>query len=232
MTVGRTSAAPELSQRDTFAAWDDAIVASGLPVWTGDPAKPKPRLAFGAPLSVGMVAEAELIDVVLTERLPAWQVREGLAPRIPAGWTLEDLADVWLGGPPLAGRVVAADYRVTLGGPVNGAQVEAAASGPARCARDPAGPRQGRRHRPLRPAAAPGGCPGRDGGSARRPSGSGPDSTRNSARAGRRRSSSRSRTSSASPSRSTRSSVNGSCSPTSRADGRSGCRGVVLRRRR
>ena len=128
LTVGRTSDAPELSQRDTFAAWDEAIVASVLPVWTGDPSKPKPRLAFGAPLSVGMVAERELIDVVLTERLPAWQVRAALLPRLPGGWTLEDLADVWLGGPALAGRVVAADYRVTLGGPVTGAQVAAAAA--------------------------------------------------------------------------------------------------------
>ena len=128
MTVGRTSEAPDLSQRDTFVAWDEAIAAAGLPVWTGDPAKPKPRLAFGAPLSVGMVAEAELIDVVLTERLPAWQVREALVPLLPTGWTLEDLTDVWLGGPPLAGRVVAADYRVTLEGLANGALVEAAAA--------------------------------------------------------------------------------------------------------
>ena len=128
MTVGRTANAPELSQRDTFAAWDEAIVAAGLPVWTGDPAKPKPRLAFGAPLSVGMVAEAELIDVVLTERHPAWQVRTALGPHVPAGWSLEDLTDVWLGGPPLAGRVVAADYRVMLGGPATAAQVEEAAA--------------------------------------------------------------------------------------------------------
>jgi radical SAM-linked protein len=128
MTVGRTSDAPGLSQRETFTAWDEAIAAAGLPVWVGDPAKPKPRLAFGAPLSVGQVAEAELIDVVLTERLPAWQVRSSLAPHVPHGWTLDDLADVWLGGPPLAGRVVAADYRVTLGGPATGAQVDEAAA--------------------------------------------------------------------------------------------------------
>lgn len=116
MTVSRTSDAPELSQRDTVGAWDVAIVAAGLPVWTGDPAKPKPRISFGAPLSVGMAAEAELIDVVLTERWPAWQIREALVPFVPDGWAIVDLADVWLGGPPLAGRVVAADYRVTLEG--------------------------------------------------------------------------------------------------------------------
>ena len=126
MTVGRTSEAPDLSQRDTFVAWDEAIAAAGLPVWTGDPAKPKPRLAFGAPLSVGMVAEAELIDVVLTERWPAWRTREALTPHLPPGWRLVDLHDVWLAGPPLAGRVVAADYRVLLDGDASDQPLEEA----------------------------------------------------------------------------------------------------------
>ncbi len=128
MTVSRTLDAPELSQRDTLAAWDRTVVASGLPVVGGDVAKPKPRVAFGAPLSVGMAAEAELIDVVLTDRLPAWQVRAALQPNLPDGWSLEDLTDVWLGGPPLAGRVVAADYRVTLAGAAAGPTVADAAA--------------------------------------------------------------------------------------------------------
>jgi radical SAM-linked protein len=93
----------------------------------GDPAKPKPRVVFGAPLTVGMAAERELIEVVLAERLPAWQVREALAGRLPDGWSLVDLADVWLGGPALAGRVAAADYRVVLSGLSDAAALERAA---------------------------------------------------------------------------------------------------------
>ena len=119
---------PELSQRDTSTAWEAAVVASGLPVAVGDAAKPKPRLAFGAPLPVGMAAEAELIDVVLTERLAAWRVREALDAPPPGGLDAGRLADVWLGGPPLAGRVVAADYRVTLGGTSDAAALEVAAT--------------------------------------------------------------------------------------------------------
>ena len=33
---------------------------------------------------------------------------------LPDGWSLVDLYDVWPAGPPLAGRVVAADYRIVL----------------------------------------------------------------------------------------------------------------------
>ena len=127
LTLRRDADAPPLSQRELFAAWEDGIVASGLPVAAGDAAKAKPRVAFGAPLSVGMEAEGELVDVVLVERLPAWHVRAALGPNLPAGWSLVDLTDVWLGGPPLAGRVVAADYRVTLSGAATGPEVEAAA---------------------------------------------------------------------------------------------------------
>jgi hypothetical protein len=61
-----------------------------------------------------MAAQGELIDLVITERWPAWRLREALASVVPAGWRLVEAHDVWLAGPPLAGRVAAADYRVTL----------------------------------------------------------------------------------------------------------------------
>ena len=128
LTVRRSADAPALSQRDVFAAWDAAVALSGLPFVVGDPAKPKARVVFGAPLTVGMAAEGELLEIVLTERLPAWQVRESLVPLVPAGWSLVDLADVWLGGPALAGRVAAADYRIVLGGAPGGADAAVASA--------------------------------------------------------------------------------------------------------
>ena len=63
-----------------------------------------------------MTADGELIDLLLAERWPRWRVREALEHHVPAGWRLIDLADVWLGGPALAGLVAAADYRITLDG--------------------------------------------------------------------------------------------------------------------
>ena len=114
--VARAADAPEQPQRDLADAWVVAIEAAGLPVARTEGARPRPRIAFGAPLPVGMAAEAELIDVVMTERWPAWRVRDVLADHLPAGWHLVELGDVWLAGPPLAGRVAAADYRAVLVG--------------------------------------------------------------------------------------------------------------------
>lgn len=88
----------------------------------------RPRISFGAPLPLGMAAEGELIDVVLVERWPTWRVRETLAGHLPAGWRLIDLFDVWLAGPPLAGRVAAADYRITLAAGLDASGLERAAA--------------------------------------------------------------------------------------------------------
>ena len=93
-----------------------AIDEAGLPLAWTEGARSRPRIAFGAPLPVGMSANAELIDVVTTDRWPAWQVRDALAGHVPPGWRLVDVEDVWLAGPPLAGRVAAADYRLELAG--------------------------------------------------------------------------------------------------------------------
>ena len=70
------------------------------------------RIAFGAPIPATLEVERELADILLTEFVPTWRVREGLAGHLPDGWRLVDLYDVWLGSPALAGQVAAADYRI------------------------------------------------------------------------------------------------------------------------
>lgn len=118
----------EATQRDVATAWTLALEAAGLPLAAVGGQRGRSRIAFGAPLPVGMAAERELIDVVLTERWPAWRLRESLTPHLPDGWRLIDAYDVWLGGPPLGGRVAAADYRIELTGVGDGAALQRAAA--------------------------------------------------------------------------------------------------------
>lgn len=115
LVVGRSADVAGQTQRDVAEAWEAAIAAAGLPLARASDVRARPRISFGAPLPVGMAANGELIDVVLTERWPAWRVREALVPHVPSGWRLSELHDVWLAGPPLAGRVAAADHRIVLG---------------------------------------------------------------------------------------------------------------------
>ena len=107
--------------------WEVAVEATGLPLHR--PAgRARTRVAFGAPLQLGIAAERELAELFLTERVSLWRMREAIAGRLPEGWSLVDLYDVWVGGPPLAGRVSAADYRIELVGNGELHEIVAAAS--------------------------------------------------------------------------------------------------------
>jgi radical SAM-linked protein len=113
LVLARAADAPRLAGRELSDAWETVLESTGLPIH--HPAgRARGRVAFGAPLPVGIAAEREPADVFLAERVPVWRVRAALDGRLPAGWRLVDLFDVWVGGPPLAGRVVGADYRIEL----------------------------------------------------------------------------------------------------------------------
>jgi radical SAM-linked protein len=99
------------TQRELVDGWEAAIVAAGIPLVA---AGKRPRLAFAAPLPIGVAAEHELADLLLAEARPVYEVRERLARTLPAGYALVDLYDVWVGEPSLAAAVAAADYRITL----------------------------------------------------------------------------------------------------------------------
>ena len=58
--------------------WESALLASGLPVVIADSGRP--RFALAAQLPAGASGRAELADTWLTERWPAWRVREALVP--------------------------------------------------------------------------------------------------------------------------------------------------------
>jgi radical SAM-linked protein len=127
LVLARAADAPELGSREAVDEWERALEASGLPLFRA-PGRARPRIAFGAPIPARMELEHELADVVLTEFVPAWRVRDGLQEHLPTGWRLVDVQDVWLGSPPLAGQVAAADYRVQ----VTGADASALAAAAAR----------------------------------------------------------------------------------------------------
>jgi hypothetical protein len=120
----RLAEAPPLQQKELLAAWQDGLAACGLPFVPPD----RPRLAFAAALPVGMPAERELVDVLLSERRPIDEVRGAIISALPVAHELLTLHDVWLGEPPLAGQAAAADYRIELDGTPDAAALAVAAA--------------------------------------------------------------------------------------------------------
>lgn len=105
-----------LSHLDAVKAWERAFRRGSIPIATTEGLHPRPRLIFAAPLQLGMLAERELADLYLSERLTLPDFRDRLFRALPPGYGVVDLHDVWLGAPALAPQLVAADYRATLVG--------------------------------------------------------------------------------------------------------------------
>ena len=113
--LARGTLEPDAGQREQLAAWEQALTDSGLPVAGLAAAPPRPRFAVAAPLSASIPGEAELVDVWLVERAPAWRVREALGASMPPAHRLIEAYDVWPGSPALPGLVAASVYRAEAG---------------------------------------------------------------------------------------------------------------------
>ena len=109
------------------AAWSAALGSTRLPVAYSLGKTSRPRLTFASALPAGMSGEAELADLVLTERLTLAEVRSGLDGHLPESHHLVDLHDVWLGAPSLTAQLAAADYRVDIDGATQAELVDAGA---------------------------------------------------------------------------------------------------------
>jgi len=114
LVFARDEEARYLSHLDAVRLWERAFRRGDIPVATSEGFSPRSRLVFAAPLQLGMLAEHELADLFLAERLTARDLRDRLAAGMPRGYRVVDLYDVWAGAPALAPQLAAADYRLTL----------------------------------------------------------------------------------------------------------------------
>jgi radical SAM-linked protein len=114
LIFARDEAARYLSHLDAVHLWERAFRRGQIPLATSEGFNPRPKLVFAAPLQLGMLAEHDLADLFLSERLTASDLRRRLAAGMPSGYRVVDLHDVWVGAPALAPQLAAADYRVNL----------------------------------------------------------------------------------------------------------------------
>jgi radical SAM-linked protein len=110
----RDEPAMYLSHLDAIHSWERALRRGSIPMAMSEGFNPRPKLVFAAPLQLGMLAEHDLADLFLAERLAAPDLRDRLAACLPLGYVATDLFDVWAGEPALAPQLAAADYRLTL----------------------------------------------------------------------------------------------------------------------
>lgn len=105
-----------LAHLDAMKLWERALRRGGIPVAQTEGMSPRPRVVFAAPLPLGMLAEAEIVDIVLSQRLTLAEMRRRLTENLPPGFALVDLYDVWLHAPSVASQLAGAVYRIDLAG--------------------------------------------------------------------------------------------------------------------
>jgi radical SAM-linked protein len=114
LVFARGEDARYLSHLDAVHSWERAFRRGEIPVATSEGFNPRPKLVFAAPLQLGVLAEHELADIYLSEKVTAPDLRERLKAGLPRGYTVVDLYDVWVNAPAIAPQLAAADYRLTL----------------------------------------------------------------------------------------------------------------------
>lgn len=102
-----------LSHLDYMRAWERALRRSGLPVAYSGGFNPHIKLAFAAPLAVGVTSEAEYVDIPLAQEVPVGKVLTALAAALPPGIAARGGDYAAAGAPSLTASVTGAAYLVT-----------------------------------------------------------------------------------------------------------------------
>jgi radical SAM-linked protein len=105
-----------ISHLDVLRYWERAFRRAELPLAYSQGFTPHPKLAFAGPLPLGFVADAEIVDATLDERVALGEVAEKLGCQSSEDLAMVSIREVPLGAPPPQNLVVWADYAVDLPG--------------------------------------------------------------------------------------------------------------------
>lgn len=115
-----------ISHLDVLRYWERAIRRAELPLSYSQGFTPHPKLQFAGPLPLGYLAEREVVDVSLDERLPVLDLIARLSPQTVPDLPLLDATEVPLSTPPPQNNLIWADYTVDVLG-LDAAEAEASA---------------------------------------------------------------------------------------------------------
>ena len=103
-----------ISHLDLMRAWERALRRAAVPLAYSQGFNPRPRLFFAAALPVGFTGRAEMLDVLLEQRMGLHDFAARLRAQLPVGLWLENVNEVPMALPPLPGQVLAAQYEVLV----------------------------------------------------------------------------------------------------------------------
>jgi radical SAM-linked protein len=105
-----------ISHLDVLRYWERAIRRAELPLAYSKGFTPHPKIAFAAPLPLGFVGTAEIVEVTLDERVPISDFGSRLAVQTSGDMALQKVFEIPPRGPSPQALTRMADYDVVLAG--------------------------------------------------------------------------------------------------------------------
>ena len=103
-----------VSHLDLMRVWERVCKRAGLPLATSHGFSPRPKIALAAPLAVGATSEAEILDVLLTERVDLASTMSDLSEELTPGLRLLEIRESPLKQSSLQSMLQAACYDVEI----------------------------------------------------------------------------------------------------------------------
>ena len=94
--------------------WERALRRAGIPIAYSEGFNPRPRMALGSPLAVGVTSDGELLDLFLEQRISPYHLTTSISKELPDGISILEVAEMGLKVPSLQSRANQADYIVTI----------------------------------------------------------------------------------------------------------------------
>ncbi len=103
-----------VSHLDLMRVWERVCKRAGLPLATSQGFSPRPKIALAAPLAVGVTSEAEVLDLLLVERVELSSTMRALSAELTPGLSIQEIHESPLKQPSLQSMLKAASYDVEV----------------------------------------------------------------------------------------------------------------------
>ena len=114
LTFLKTEAMRYTGHLDLHRTWERTLRRACLPLAYSQGFHPQPRLNLACALPLGFTSQCEVLDAWLETDLPLAEIAASLAPALPPGLLIQDIAEVDGRGPALQTQVQSADFIITL----------------------------------------------------------------------------------------------------------------------
>ena len=113
-----------ISHLDLMRVWERTLRRAGVPLAYSHGFNPRPKISIAAPLPVGFMGRAEVMDVWLTRYISPKNFAKCLIPHLPPGLEVLSVEVVYPKSPSLQSLVRSAEYRVTVQGAESREEIE------------------------------------------------------------------------------------------------------------